>query len=464
MNPKRTASVLVAFLHRAGSTTPDFHRCLRNLLVRDAYRFPGRVVGVIDRESSANVSIGRCDVVRQFLERDADWLLMLDDDMTFADDLLDVLLSAADVVDRPIVGGLCFGFRPVKGPDGAEIFNAVGGGPKEAFPTIYTLGGDGRMVHHFDYPRDAVFRVGSTGAACLLVHRRVFEADEWTADGHPLPWFREAVFDGRPMSEDQRFCLTAWSYGFPVHVHSGARTGHVKVTVIDEDWFESNKAQTVPWPPAVDAVDVIVPVLHRPKNVDPLMVSLRASTGLATAWFVVDDGDLVEAAEVERCGGRVLWCSGSFATKVNFAYRVTSAPWMLLVGDDVTFRAGWLDAALARSPKAVIGTNDLGNRQVLCGEHATHPLISRRYVDELGASWDGPGVVCHEGYGHMFVDNEIVTVAKQRNEFVVALDSVVEHRHPLFGKAADDAVYVKGRETFDADRQLFEKRWASHAR
>jgi hypothetical protein len=86
-------------------------------------------------------------------------------------------------------------------------------------------------------------------------------------------------------------------------------------------------------------------------------------------------------------------------------------------------------------------------------------LIRRSYIDEVGASWDGPGIVCHE-YGHQFVDDEIVAAARQRGVWQMALGSIVEHLHPYWNKADDDDIYRKGRETMDADRATFEARAA----
>jgi hypothetical protein len=106
----------------------------------------------------------------------------------------------------------------------------------------------------------------------------------------------------------------------------------------------------------------------------------------------------------------------------------------------------------------VIGTNDLGNPRVTSGEHATHLLVRRSYVDDMGSSWDGPKVVAHEGYGHWFVDDELVTAAKQRGVWAMALGSLVEHLHPAWGKANDDDVYELGESHATTDRETFEAR------
>ena len=76
----------------------------------------------------------------------------------------------------------------------------------------------------------------------------------------------------------------------------------------------------------------------------------------------------------------------------------------------------------------------------------------------MGASWDGPGVVAHEGYRHWFVDDEIVTAAKQRGGWQASLGSVVEHLHPLFGKGEQDEVYELGQAHAEQDREVFTAR------
>ena len=203
---------------------------------------------------------------------------------------------------------------------------------------------------------------------------------------------------------------------------------------------------------------MIVPVLGRPHNAKPFVESLRASSGLVNIVPVIgkDDTETWKAWEAQGC--RPLYAEGvTFAEKVNQGYRETSEPWVLIVGDDVRFHPGWLDAAQAAATGgfAVVGTNDLGNPRVVRGEHATHILLRRAYIDQHGASWDGPGVLAHEGYGHWFVDDEIVTVAKQRDTWVSAKGAVIEHLHPLWGKAPEDDTYRKGQVSRFTDEALW---------
>ena len=406
---------------------------------------------------------GRNKVCKAALESDAEWLWMIDTDMGFKPDTVAHLLAVADPVERPVVGALAFSLREA-GSDG------YGGMVTFASPTILMWQDDpmgdgiGRFVGpqagENAYPVNQMIRVGATGAACILIHRSVLEkiGSHWF-DQIPVP-------DGTLEGEDISFCHRLKDLDIPLWIHTGIRTTHMKTIWLGEDdYWQMHIAR-----PATERVDVIIPALHRPQNVKPLMDSLRASTGLAKAWWVIepDDNEQLEAIYATH-GYGIIREAGTFAHKVNFAFRsfdagatgVPMAPWILLVGDDVRFHPGWLDKALEvanRWDADVVGTNDLLNPRVLRGEHATHMLIRRSYIDEIGASWDGPGIVAHEGYHHWYVDDEIVMAAKLRGRFQSALGSHVQHMHPLNGKTPMDEIYELGMKHSAEDKTLFEQR------
>ncbi len=417
----------------------------------------------IQGATSAGVVEGRNDVVREFLESKAEWLFFVDSDMGFEVDALDQLIAAADPVERPIVGGLCFGFGPIG--DGLGAGNAT---IKRPFPTIFDLhetDDDIGFRPRWGYVPGAVQQCAATGGALILIHRSVFvEIQAKWGD----VWFDRMRHPKakKLWGEDTSFCIRASMLGKNVFVHAGVQSSHSKVIHVTQDVFMS---ELVPHP-AGDEVAVLVPVLNRPQNAAPFMRSLRASTGLATVFALCSEDD--DAAAWAEAGASVVRTEGvSFAEKVNEGYAHMQGwgcdhPWLFLVGDDVKFRPGWLDHAqqvAVNTGAKVIGTNDLANPRVMSGEHATHMLIARDYIDEQGASWDGPGVVCHEGYGHWFVDDEIVTVAKQRGTFVPALASIVEHLHPMFAKGEQDDTYKKGQASAGRDKIKFSKRAKEYA-
>lgn len=410
----------------------------------------------------------RNDMAAAFLAGEDDWLLIIDADMGFQPDALYKLLQAVHPTDRPIVGGLCFVARQVE-PDGYN------GHRVRPLPTLmdWRTCEDGlkRFWSVPLYPVNSVVQVAATGMAFILIHRSVFER---IAEKHGPTWYDRAPgTDGKLLGEDVSFCMRAQTVGIPIHVHTGVRTTHYKSFWLSETdhwrWFNP--------PPASDEVAVIVPVLKRPQNAEPFMRSLRASTGLATAYAVAGRDDEETAAAWKAAGAELLLgddervddvgpVATTFAQRVNLGYRQTREPWLFITGDDVKFHAGWLDHAqhVADVLDAhVVGTNDLGNPRVIAGEHATHLLIRRSYIDEVGASWDGPGVVCHEGYRHNFVDDEVVTAAKQRGVWQMALGSIVEHMHPLWSKGEDDDVYRLGQSHAGDDGKLYAKRLAANS-
>ena len=458
VNPKQ--DVLLAYLC-GNEVSQSFQRSLLDLIGYDMHRGQRLHSWAAVRSGTMGIPGGRNSMCELLLKGDADWLFMVDSDMGFGNDVLENLLLTADPVKRPVVGALCFALRE-HGNDG------LGGQYTFPQPTILTWQDHDDGIQRFTgvshYPVNKAVQVGATGGACILIHRSVIEriGGDWFTQ---LPAPGDTTLQG----EDISFCFRCKELGIPIWVHTGIRTTHFKhIWLAESDFWQSR----VPLP-ATERVDVIIPALHRPQNVKPLMDSLRASTGLATAWWVCEPDDHEQINMVITNGGNVIVEPGSFAHKVNTAYERDGwnldgpsppAPWILLVGDDVRFRPGWLDQALDvanRWNADVVGTNDLLNPRVLRGEHATHMLIRRTYIDERGASWDGPGVVCHEGYHHQYVDDEIVWTAKLRGVFQAALGSHVEHVHPLNGSTPMDEIYVLGQSHTKGDKALFDRRLRS---
>lgn len=207
-------------------------------------------------------------------------------------------------------------------------------------------------------------------------------------------------------------------------------------------------------------VAIIVPVLGRPEHAATFVESLRANTPRDTYRVVVVCSQRSDAQVWSEYGLYVPLNEEiiTFAEKVAWAYPRTEEPYVLLVGSDVQFKAHWLESAMKvadKTGKGLIATNDLGNPRVMAGRHATHPLISRRYIEEKGASWDGPGTIVHTGYRHCFVDDEWSVKAQTDGEFAFARRSEIEHNHPIWGKAESDWVYQKGQESFEHDKDLF---------
>lgn len=219
--------VVVAYL-RPSTVHGTFMECLMDLLMYD-FATHRRIVeggGRLSYQAGANLSGPRNEVVRKFLAYGkADWLWMVDSDMTFPPDTVERLLEHADPEKAPIVGGLCFGLT-----DTGDVM-----------PTLFDLAGDDsattEWVRYTDWAPDTMMQVAATGAACLLVHKTAFETiRDFEHPGRPgrpgfndaFPWFQEVEHNGRSVSEDITFCARAGWCNIPVYVNTAVQIGHIK--------------------------------------------------------------------------------------------------------------------------------------------------------------------------------------------------------------------------------------------
>jgi hypothetical protein len=195
--------------------------------------------GRISFMAGCNLSGPRNEIVRKFLTfGQAEWLWMVDTDMTFDPDVVERLLEHADPETAPIVGGLCFGFNE----------NGM------IKPTLFGLDGDPSKpdqldVTRFDvYPENTMFQVVATGAACMLIHKSVFE--RMLDFDHPsgrrgfntaFPWFQELEHNGKPVGEDIAFCWRAGLMRIPVYVNTAVEIGHIKERLLTAEGYRAQE-------------------------------------------------------------------------------------------------------------------------------------------------------------------------------------------------------------------------------
>jgi glycosyltransferase involved in cell wall biosynthesis len=220
------------------------------------------------------------------------------------------------------------------------------------------------------------------------------------------------------------------------------------------------------------SIDVVIPTYGRAHKLAALVDNIKqASTLVWNITIVYEDDDKPTAGAVaalrdDMVRGIINTKGRTYADCVNLAAEVCDAEWLFTGADDLRFYAGWDVQALrlaSLTEAKVIGTNDLWNASVLAGQHSTHSLVAVDYIDNLGATADAiPGKVLHE-YHHNFVDPELVQVAAIRGVYAHCHTSLVEHLHPLAGKAEMDATYEHGTSQYQADAALFQERMATFA-
>ena len=140
----------------------------------------------------------------------------------------------------------------------------------------------------------------------------------------------------------------------------------------------------------------------------------------------------------------------------NLGASMANGDWFFLGADDLYFTAGWLDALWPYlTPEyGVVGVDDDARSWERIG-WATHFAASRTFcIDYMG------GVFLPPVYAHGFPDPEVCAVAITNRLFAYVPECLVEHRHYVWGKADNDAIYQAGDATFAADRKLHHERRA----
>ena len=204
-------------------------------------------------------------------------------------------------------------------------------------------------------------------------------------------------------------------------------------------------------------VAILVPTLERPHRMAPLLQSIAEATEVPhRVLFATSDQATVD--ELDRLGAWYLrdegGDEGSYPKRINRMFAATTEPYVLLAADDLAFRPGWFQYAMAvmREVDGVVGINDLHNPA------GVHFLVSRKYIDTLGGCVGESGVVLHEGYRHTYCDDEMRATAIAHGRWGFARDAVVEHLHPGAGKAHHDNIYAIGAASMSQGAEVFRSR------
>lgn len=212
---------------------------------------------------------------------------------------------------------------------------------------------------------------------------------------------------------------------------------------------------------------ILIPVLRRPHRIIPVLNSIRDNTSVEhRILFIASPSDSEEIGALQTTKDvdfvvmdRDYEGRGDYQRKINYGYQITTEPYIFLGADDLSFHPGWFEHAVQhmRGRVGVVGTNDLGNPRVKAGQHSTHSLVSRSYVDAWGTI-DEKGKILHEGYPHEWCDDEFIGTARKRRAVAFAKNSIVEHLHPNWGKATLDLIYARQGERMKQGQELFRRR------
>jgi len=199
---------------------------------------------------------------------------------------------------------------------------------------------------------------------------------------------------------------------------------------------------------------ILVPSRNRPHNIIELKKSfVETCTGNTDLIVLVDDDDkdIEEYKKIEginliigprlRIGGTL----NKFAPEIASRYKNIG-----FLGDDHRPRTHGWDTTfineLNRIKVGIVFGNDLYHK----GNLATSVTMTSNIVTTLG-------YMCVPGSIHLFIDNFWMAIGHGTN--ITYFDEVViEHMHPVYGKAAGDEVYAQAnsKEVWDADNKTYD--------
>lgn len=229
--------VLVGYPH-GGQVHPAFSMSVVNMATYE-HRHPSldyEFVGV-GSAGSCYIPSNRNRLVRRLLAGDGTWMLQLDTDLEFRQDLLRVMMREAEAVGAKVLLGFYLNTKPATGDDDGlytpipMLHEWVSNGPG-----LF----DGNFRHLVEVPPGRTFKVGGGGTGMVLVHRDVFEAIGRLHPRRHWTWFRfEEMPDGDEMGEDLAFCRYVVEAGFDVWATTHVIARHWKsLPVCIPEWWK----------------------------------------------------------------------------------------------------------------------------------------------------------------------------------------------------------------------------------
>lgn len=207
---------------------------------------------------------------------------------------------------------------------------------------------------------------------------------------------------------------------------------------------------------------ILVPSRGRPQNIEDLLFSLQETKTASELIVIVDDDDETLDQYIELgCKIMMIAKQGKgMARALNFAANVFKDDYrhFAFIGDDHRPRTEYWDQKLINALDEV-GTGIAYGDDLLQGENLpTAVAMSGDIVRALG------GMV-PPGFIHLYLDNFWMQLGKDLKSFIYLPDVIIEHLHPVAGKAQWDENYrsVNAEEVYSADAKAFDEYIKSQA-
>ena len=201
---------------------------------------------------------------------------------------------------------------------------------------------------------------------------------------------------------------------------------------------------------------ILVPSRGRPQNIEDLLFSLQETKTASELIVIVDDDDETLDQYIELgCKVMMIAKQGKgMARPLNFAANVFKDDYrhFAFIGDDHRPRTEYWDQKLIDALDEV-GTGIAYGNDLLQGENLpTAVAMSGDIVMAL------KGMV-PPGFIHLYLDNFWMQLGRDLKSFIYLPDVIIEHLHPIAGKAQWDENYrsVNAEEVYSADAKAFDE-------
>lgn len=394
-----------------------------------------------------------------------DYVLFCDDDMVPPPDALIKLLEKK--VD--VIGAVCTVRQDPPLPN-ARYYNQT----MQCYQTA-------------DIDRGGVWNLGAIGTGFMLLSRKVLEdvgeytlkqryfrehlgmseekaairerEDRARAEKDNNKFWFEFLKDPKAgeLGEDISFCLKAKECGYEIFGDSTIIVGHVGnyAFSLEDYWAYRDaavqkglvvpivqQAKDIPQYNSETRISLLVPTRGRPDNIVRLLQSLHETSHVMPDVILrIDDDDEESKSALEQiisAGENVSFIGGKRTTMTAYWNEIaglTPADVLMFAADDICFRTKGWDSLVRKTfdehPDKMIFVH--GEDGYWGNRFGTHGFLHRKWVDALG-------YVLPPYFSSDFGDTWINDVANMLGRRVF-LPILIEHMHPLWGKANMDKTY-----------------------
>jgi predicted SAM-dependent methyltransferase len=175
-----------------------------------------QIFGGYTTAAGGYIPAGRCMLVQAFLDKtDADWLLMLDWDITFMPPDVYKMIDDCD---------------PTKVMCGAYV--TYFGDNDLLRPCWFSQREDQEYVPVDSFRQNEIMELTVCGMGFTLMHRELLEHMRDVYSDDPWPWFGHDNINDSRVGEDLTFCTRARKCGATIWGHGGVLLGHTKAKTL----------------------------------------------------------------------------------------------------------------------------------------------------------------------------------------------------------------------------------------